>query len=217
MPDDVKERFPTRAAKARQTRRAILGAARDLFVLQGYAATSIQAIADEAGVAVQTVYAAFGNKRAVLAEVLDVAIAGDDDSATVNERDWMLPVFHEPDGAARLRAYAGAVRRINDRAADVFAAVAGAATADAEAAALHEEAERRRRAGAASVVDALGEVASLRAGLDPAAAADVLSLLSSWSTYDHLVQRQGWSPDRFESWLADTMVDLLLERPSRRG
>jgi AcrR family transcriptional regulator len=214
MPDHVKERFPTRAAKARQTKRAILGAARDLFVRQGYAATSIQAIADEAGVAVQTVYAAFGNKRTVLTEVLDVAIAGDDDPATVNERDWMQPVFHEPDGAARLRAYAGAVRRIHDRAAEVFAAVAGAATADADAAALHEEAERRRRAGASSVVSAVAEVASIRSDLDPGEAVDVLSLLNSWSTYQHLVLRLGWSLDRYESWLAVTMVDLLLEGPA---
>ncbi|HET6950709.1 MAG TPA: helix-turn-helix domain-containing protein [Acidimicrobiales bacterium] len=218
MSDDVKQRFPTRAAKARQTRRAILGAARGLFVRQGFAATTIQAIADHAGVAVQTVYAAFGNKRAVLAEVLDVAIAGDEEAISVNERDWMHPVFHGPTGEARLRAYAAAVRQIHDRAADVFAVVAGAATADPEASTLHEEAERRRRTGAASVVAALTDLTPLRAGLDPEAAADVLSLLNSWSAYHHLVRRQGWTPDRFESWLGDTMVDLLLDRrrPSTR-
>jgi AcrR family transcriptional regulator len=206
----VKERFPTRAAKARATRRSILEAARGRFAEQGYAGTTIQAIADDAGVAVQTVYAAFGNKRTVLAELLDVAIAGDDEAIAVNERTWMQPVFQGPDGRARLRSYAAAVRRIHERAADVFAVVAGAAAADAEAAALHDEAEQRRRAGAASVVEAVVDVSPLRAALDPAAATDVLSLLSGWMTYDHLVRRCGWDAERFEAWLGDTLVAQLL-------
>jgi AcrR family transcriptional regulator len=210
MPDPVKERFPSRAAKARTTRRRVVAAARELFVEVGFASTTVQAIADRAEVAVQTVYAAFGTKLAVLDELLDVVVAGDDEAVAINDREWMHEVFHAPTGGARLRAYAAAVRQIQERAADVFAVVAGAASADAEAARLHEEAERRRRAGAVAVVDAVLEVASLRDGLDADAAADVLSLLTSWTGYEHLVRRRGWDADRFEAWLAGTMVDQLL-------
>jgi AcrR family transcriptional regulator len=115
-PPPSKPRFPVREARARQTRQHVLAAASTLFVADGYGATSIQAIADEAGVAVQTVYAVFGNKRSILAELLDVAIAGDDEQVSINERTWMEAVFTAPTAEARLRGYAAAVRSINGRA-----------------------------------------------------------------------------------------------------
>ena len=100
----VKPQFPRREQRARETRRTILTAARDLFVTQGYGPTTVQAIADRADVAVQTVYAVFGNKRTILDAVVDVTIAGDDAEIAVNAREWMRPVFEAATAHERLRS-----------------------------------------------------------------------------------------------------------------
>lgn len=216
MTDDVKPRFPRRHQRARATRRAVLDAARLLFAGDGYGATTIQAIAGEAGVAVQTVYAAFGNKRSILAELLDVSIAGDDEQVAVNSREWMRPVFEAPTADERLRAYASAVSRIMAGAGDVFAAVTAAAATDPDVVELAATTEQRRRTGAASVIESVQSVGRLRPGLDPERAVDVLWLLNSPVVYRHLVRQAGWSPDDYGAWLGDAMVRELLgeARPS---
>lgn len=203
-------RFPKREERARRTRAAIRAAARGLFVADGYGGTTIQAIADDAGVAVQTVYATFGNKRAILAELLDVSIAGDDAPVVVNAREWMAPVFSAPTAEQRLRTYAAAVDRILDGAAPVFTVVAEAAASDPEIAELHETAEARRRAGAASVVDAARQVGRLKAGLTRSRAVDLVWLLNGPAVRNHLVGAAGWSRAAYVAWLADTLVDQLL-------
>ncbi len=214
MAQEVKSRFPRREARARATREAVLTAARTLFLTGGYAATTMQAIADEADVAVQTVYAVFGNKRSILAEVVDVAIAGDTAEIVVNDRDWMQDVWHAPTAPERLRAYAAAVRRIMESAGDVFAMLSAAASVDAEAASLAATSEERRRAGAASVVESLRSVGRLRPGLGVERAVDVLWLLNGPAVFAHLVRRAGWSPAAYERWLADAMVrELLADEP----
>ena len=129
MVDDVKPTVRNydssrRRSAARQTRRAILEAATGLFTTHGYGATSLQAIADEAGVAVQTIYATLRNKPTILAEALDLAIAGDDEAVAVNQRDWMNEVWTAPTGDQRLRAYARAVAQIMTRASEMFMVVA---------------------------------------------------------------------------------------------
>ena len=208
--EPVKTKFPRREAKARETRRAVLAAAKELFVAEGYGGTTIQAIADQADVAAQTVYAVFGNKRSILAEVLDLSIAGDDADIVVNARAWMRPVWEAPTAAERLRAYAAAVRRIMDGAGDVFAVVAAAATTDPDVVELAATTEQRRRAGARSVIDSVRSVGRLRPGLTPQRAVDVLWLLNSHVVFGHFVRRAGWSLDRYEAWLADAMVREVL-------
>lgn len=210
MDEPVKERFPRRAERARATRRAVLEAARRLFVAGGYGATTIQAIAEEAGVAVQTVYAVFGNKRTILAEVLDVSIAGDDQEIVVNAREWMRPVWEAPTARERLAAYAAACARMMASAGDVFAAVTAAAASDPEVVELVETTEQRRRTGAASVIESVRSVGPLRHGLRPEEAVDVLWLLNSPAVYAQLVRRAGWPPDAYERWLADAMARELL-------
>ena len=206
-------RFPRRQARARRTRRSVIDAARRSFVAGGYGATTMNAIAEEAGVAVQTVYATFGNKPAILAAVLDVAIAGDDDAVPVNDRAWMAPVFSAPTAEQRLRAYAAAVRRIHHGAGEVFAVLAQAAGSDPEVARLHDAAEARRRTGAASVVAAVEEVAPLRPGLSTRRAVDLVWLWNGPLVHDHLTVAAGWPDDDYETWLADTMVGELLAAP----
>jgi AcrR family transcriptional regulator len=215
MTEPVKTRFPKREQKARATRRAVLAAAKKLFVAEGYGATTIQAIADEADVAVQTVYAVFGNKRSILAELVDVSIAGDDAEIVVNARQWMRPVWEAATAAERLSAYAAAVRRIMDGAGDVFAVVAAAATIDPDVVELADITEQRRRAGARSVIDSVRSVGELRPGLTPRRAIDVLWLLNGPMVFAHLVRRAGWTLDQYQAWLADAMVNELLEGDQR--
>ena len=208
--ESVKSSFPRRAQKARATRLTVLAAARKLFVAEGYGAATIQAIADEADVAVQTVYAIFGNKLTILGELMDLAIAGDDAEIAVNAREWMRPVWEAPTAEDRLRAYAAAVRQIMDNAADVFAVVAAAATVDPDAVELAETTEQRRRTGAGMVIDSICSVGTLESHLDAERATDLLWLLNSAGVYLHLVDRAGWSPEQYQAWLADAMVDQLL-------
>jgi AcrR family transcriptional regulator len=189
----------------------MLDAAGRLFIADGYGATTIQAIADEAGVAVQTVYAVFGKKPTILAELLDVTIAGDDEQIAVNDREWMRQVWEAPSAAERLRAYAAACRSTAERAGDMFAVVIAAAATNSELAELAATAEHRRRLGASSVIDSIRKVGRLRPDLTRQQAIDVLWLLNSPMVFHHLVRRAGWSPDDYERWLADTMIRELLD------
>ncbi|MEZ5226267.1 MAG: helix-turn-helix domain-containing protein [Acidimicrobiales bacterium] len=203
-----------RQARARATRRSILDAAARLFVDAGYGATTLQQIADEAGVAVQTIYATLGSKKAILEEVLDVSIAGDDAPVAVNDRDWMHDVFHHPDPHERLRAYAAAVTAIHQRAGSVFTVIRSAAAADPELAPLAATTEHRRRVGATNIIDALASITPLHPGLSVAEAIDVLWTLNSPEIHRHLVVDSGWAPDRFRTWLADTLIAALLPPPT---
>ena len=168
--------------------------------------------------AVQTVYAVFGNKRSILTEVLDVSIAGDDAEVVVNFREWMRPVRDAPTAPERLRAYAAAVRRIMEGAGDVFAVVAAAPSTDPDVADLAETTEQRRRAGARSVIDSISKVARLRPGLTTERATDVLWLLNSPAVFAHFVRRAGWGLDHYQAWLADAMINEVLgDEPTRRS
>ncbi len=214
VPSAVKTRFPRREQNARVTRLTVLAAAKRLFLADGYGATTIQAIADEADVAVQTVYAVFGNKRSILAALVDVSIAGDDAEIVVNDREWMRPVWEAPTASERLDAYAAAVRRIMDGAGDVFAILAAAATADPDIVELADATEQRRRAGATAVIDSVRRVGELRAGLTRKRAIDILWLLNSPLVYNHFVRGAGWPSADYQSWLAASFKAELLESPS---
>ncbi len=199
-----------RQASARRTRRAILDAAIKLFTRQGYGSTTLQEIADEAGVAVQTIYATLKNKRTILAEALDIAIAGDDAVVAVNERDWMTDVWTAATGEQRLQAYASAVAAIMTRASDMFTVVTSAALDDPRLVGLDRETRRRRRTGATTVVKAVAEVSALtpRLGLDRAI--DVVWLLNSPAVHQQLVRDSGWSTDEYADWLGGALARELL-------
>ena len=199
-----------RLARARQTRRAIIEAAITLFTTQGYGATTLQAIADEAGVAVQTIYATLKNKPTILAEALDVAIAGDDTPVAVNERDWMSEVWTAATGEKRLLAYAEAVAQIMTRASDMFMVVSGAALSDPRLNELDQETQRRRREGASNVVRSVTEVSSLAPGLSADRATDIVWLLNGPEVHQQLVRAAGWSTDEYVGWLGRALVRDLL-------
>jgi AcrR family transcriptional regulator len=195
----------------------VLAAAIECFIDAGYPATTIATIAARAGVAVQTVYAAFGTKRAVLTEAIDVAIAGDDEPVPVDDRPWMLPVWQAADGPATLRAYASAVRLIQGRVAPLFRALDVAAAAEPELHDLWEVSRQRRRLGAGGVVRAAAARSPLRAGLTIETAVDVVWALNGHELYLNLVEGCAWSPDRYTTWLGDLLVAQLFPSPETTG
>ncbi|MBA2315140.1 MAG: TetR/AcrR family transcriptional regulator [Chloroflexi bacterium] len=213
MPRAVKRPYdsPRRRAQAGATRRAVLEAARALFLEQGYVATTIDAIAAAAAVSPETVYARFGNKRTLLARLVDVSIAGDDDALPILQQDWVQRMRDEPDVRRRLRILAGNGRAILERRAAVDEVVRGAAAADPEMAALRELGKAQRHAGQQELLRIVMGEAALRTGLDIDSAADVVYALGSPETWQLLVVDRAWTADRFERWYGDAIERLLLD------
>ncbi len=214
MPRAVKPRrgydSPRRREQARATRRAVLDAARELFVESGYVATTIDAVAARAEVSPETVYATFKTKRSLLSEVIDVAIAGDDSPAPILERDWVREIRNEPDARRRVEILARNGRLMLERWASIHEVLRGAAAADPEMASLWELNKAQRFAGQREILRILSGSGALREGLTAKVAADVLFAVGSPETYRLLVVDRGWSADRFERWYADALARLLL-------
>lgn len=214
MPGPVKGKrtydSPRRREQARATRRAILSAAGDLFVDQGYAATTIGAIAEAARVSPETVYAAFGNKRALLSTLLDESIAGDDEPVPVLERAWVDELRATPTARARLRILVRNGRLILERRGPIEEVLRGAAAADPEIAALWETSKTQRLAGQRELLRIVVGTDGLRRGVDFDEAVDTYFAVASPETYRLLVTDRGWTADAFEAWLERTLSRLLL-------
>ena len=197
-----------RDAQARETRRSILGAAAELFVATGYAGATIQAIAERAGVAVQTVYAVFGNKRELLRQLIEDSITGDDEPVPITERPEAQAVAAEPDARRRAELDAALSRSIAERVGPLVRVATEAAASDPELAALMETVKAARRqemiASAAIVAGRDG----LR--LDPEEAAATLYVLYSPQVADMLMADYGWSPQRYEKWLARMILEAVI-------
>lgn len=197
-----------RREQARATRRAILDAARALFVERGYPATTLQAVADEAGVAVQTVYATFGNKMELLRQVIDVAVVGDDEAIPLIQREAVQRIEAEADQRTRARLQAVLIREIAERTAPVAMVARGAAGADPEAAELWRRFMAERRVGMAHAARVLSGRDGLRLPIEDAA--DVIHVLWSPEVYTMLVHELGWTAERYETWMTDALERLLL-------
>jgi AcrR family transcriptional regulator len=205
-------RSPRRQEQARATRRAVLDAAAELFASRGYAATSREDVARAAGVAVPTVATVAATKRALLEAVLDDAGRRDGQPLPLALRSWLQDlraVQHDP--AALLRAHARSSSAVSAHTAAVTEAVRRAAGADASIAELWADLTVQRRRGQATVVELLAQAgSSLRPGLSPAEAADVLWVLTDDALHTALVGDRGWTQERFAGWLGEAMCALLL-------
>jgi AcrR family transcriptional regulator len=199
---------PLREESARNTRRAILAAARDLFVRQGFVATTMDQIAQQAGVSKPTVFATAGNKRSLLKEIRDVAIAGDDEPIPIKDRGWYQEMLAEPDPRRSLRLYARNVSAINDRYADIDEVLQAAAGADQELRDLWNTGEAERLKGAEVVVANLGAKVALRR--DQKSAIDIVWILTAPEQLRRLVRLRGWSLQDYEDWLTETLCTQLL-------
>lgn len=201
---DVK-RVNKRTQKAAETRRGILEAARDLFVDQGYGATNMQEVAARAGVAVQTVYFVFGNKRSLLKELVDVTIAGDDEPVATMNRPWFRDALAAATADDQLRAHVRGTRQVLERVAEITKMVATAAATDAEVAQLWPQGGNPRFEVHTVAAEALVAKPGARAGVPSAVVADLLYGLLSSELFLLFVRDRGWSPERWEQWTYDTL------------
>jgi AcrR family transcriptional regulator len=201
----------TRQAAAAATRQAIIDAARHLFLARGYAGTTMQAIAERAAVALDTVYAAVGNKPALFRLLVESAISGRDQAVPAEERDYVRAIRAEPDAARKLALYAGAIGAIQPRLAPLFKVLETAAPLDSDLKSLWQAISRRRSANMRILAEELVATGQLRAGLSGELAADIIWSMNSPEFYLLLVEERGWSPETFASWLAQAWQRLLLE------
>lgn len=209
---DVKRSYRSglRQEHAARTRGAVLAAALDLFVEQGYAATTIDQVAERAGVSKPTVFTAVGNKQQLLSTVRDVAMAGDDRPIPVAQREGVELARAADDAKTALDHIVRHIVGLSTRYAAVHEVLRGAAAADAGLRELWETSERQRHRGAELMVGLLRDKGPLRRGRTAASAADILDLYMDPSTYTRFVTVHGWSVRRYRAWLAETLADQLL-------
>lgn len=200
-----------RRTQSAETRQRIIDAARELFLNRGYRATTVAAIAAGAGVHPDSVYALVGRKPVVLRELIEQALSGTDHAVAGEERDYVSAMRAEPDPARKLAIYAGAVRRMQTRMAPLFLALRDASSTEPEAEAVWREISDRRATNMRKLVRDLRDAGGLRSGLSVDQAADTVWAMNSPELYVMLTVDRGWSPLRFERWLADSWCRLLLE------
>jgi AcrR family transcriptional regulator len=208
--ESVKPVRDRRARQAAATRARIVAAAGRLFAERGYSATTIDAVATEADVAVETVYARFKNKRNLLDAYLDVAIVGDAEPVPLLDRPEVRAVAAATDQREQIRLLAHVMRGVLERNASAHAVLRAAAAVDPELDALAAEDDQRRRTTQRAFIEMLMSRGPLRDGLRVGDAIDTMSAIANPETYAFLTRRRGWTPARVERWLAENLTLLLL-------
>jgi AcrR family transcriptional regulator len=201
---------PRRSRQAAATRTEILEAALRLFEQRGYTATTMAAIAAEAGVALKTVYLAFQTKRGLLLALWHLRLRGDERPMPVGERPWFREVIDEPDPARLLRLNARNSRVVKERAGPLLEILRNAASADIELAALWKRIQTEFYDNQHAIVERLRANNALRPGLEVDHGADILWALNHPDLYRLLVGDRGWTPERYEEWLGDAFCAQLL-------
>jgi AcrR family transcriptional regulator len=206
----VKPQPGRRQRKALATRRRVLDAAEVLFIRDGYAATTITAIAESADVAVQTVYAVFGTKRAILTQLLELRTVGDDEQTPLRERAEWQAMEHEADPRGQLRRLATIATRIGERIGALSEVMAAAAASEPDIAAIYQQRQHARYQDQGRVARTLARSGALRAGLSEAHATDIMWTLANPRTHHTLVGQRRWRSEEYERWLAHLLACALL-------
>lgn len=204
---------PRRREQAAATRRAILVAAQRLFERQGYAPTSVPAIAAEAGVALKTVYVAFETKARLLQTLWEERLSGDEAAMPVTERTWYREVLEEPDPERKLRLVASQARVVKTRSGALMEVIRNAGSVDAEIARLWNDIQTKLLEVTRSVVEQLHDQDALASGLDVAKATDILWTLNHPSVWQLLVGARGRTAGEYQQWLGDVLCSQLLREP----
>lgn len=202
------QRASRRQIQAEATRRDILRAARRLFAEQGYAVTSMAAIAEAAGAAVQTVYDSVGPKRAVLLALNDLL----DEEAGVGTMWRQIGETQDPWKVIALAVHLG--RQFNDRCGDIIWTLLEAAAIEPDVAEIVGEGSRRHREGTRRIALRLAEMGALRPGLAPERAGDIIGVMTWADTFRNLTRDYGWTFDACEAWLTESLTTLLLRDPA---
>jgi len=204
-------RLNRREVAAAETRREILRAARRLFAAHGYPGTSLQQIAEEAGVAVQTIYSSIGSKAALILALNDLV----DEEAGVAQ--LAAGVRSETDPPQMIAKVVHLTRQLNERCGDLLQALLSAAPAEPDVAAAFADGMRRHESGIARMTQRLGAQGALRAGTTPEQAASAFAMMTSPPSWQQLTQRAGWTFDQSEAWLTASLTQLLLEPAPNRS
>jgi len=208
--EDVKAPRDRRARQVAATRARIVDAAGRLFSERGYGATTIDAVAVEADVAVETVYARFKNKRNLLDAYLDMSIVGDAKPVALLDRPEVQAVRDAPDQWRQVQLLARMMRGVLERNAAAHAVLRSAMGTDSDLDALVVQDDNRRKETHRSFVEILRTRGPLRTGLSNADAVDTMSAMAHPDTYAFMTRRRGWTPARYERWLSDNLRLLLL-------
>ena len=198
-----------RDEQARATRRRIVAAGGELFVERGYAATTVDAIAERAGVSRKTVFNSVGGKAALLKLAWDWALVGDDEPVPMGQRPEVQALMAETDPDTLVSRWSRFDAAIGARLADLYPVLLVAADGDPEVAALNEESERNRHNGARWLVDQLADIGGLRPGLTRERATHVVATLMDPVPYRRLVQDAGWTFEEYADHL-ERMVTAAL-------
>jgi AcrR family transcriptional regulator len=210
---DRVKRPDKRAERSRRTREKVVEAARELFLAQGYGATGLQEVADRAGVAVQTVYFVFRNKRTLFKDVVDTSIAGDTEPVATMDREWFRAACAAPTAAGQLRAHVRGTRDVLGRVAPIVPLIEAAAATDPEIAAQWPQDPDPRYTVQYAAAEALVGKPDACPGLGVEAGADLLFGLLSPELYLIFVRDRGWSPDTWEEWARTTLTAQLCADP----
>lgn len=194
-----------REAGAEATKRAILAAAHDVFTSAGYSASTIESIAAKAGVSAPTVYAVFGSKAAILSQLL-VEAGGDADIRALANK-----TLNETDARARLTGAATVVRAIMQRERAMLGVLREAGTGRPELEAARLQVHDQQRSALERAVRPIAEAKKLRTGLSLEDAVATFAAIASPESYANFVEELGWSAARWERWLAESAIRLLLD------
>lgn len=212
MPAAVKRdyRSDLRTAQALETRRVIVTTASELFAARGYGATTVDAVAEAAGVSRKTVFTAVGGKLELLKTALDWAVTGDDRQLALADRNDLRELLEQADPKKLITGWVHVLVDIDIRVGPLMRALEIAANGDAEAQDLLDESQRRRLVGARAIVRRLAALGALNPGLNQNQGADIAWLVADPMLHDRLVRTRGWSRGRFERWLAELLSEQLI-------
>jgi AcrR family transcriptional regulator len=208
---------PGRAEQARATRRRIVAAAAEQFVARGYGATLLDQVAEQAGVAVQTVYFHFGNKRTLLKHVMDVAAVGDDEPVPLMERPWLEQIRQEDDPRRIIDLWLTNGRAILERVAPLMRVMRGATGTDPELATQWSTNQSQTRTAYTMLAQLLADRGALRPGLDPGQARDIAFVVGNVETYLQFTDVCGWTADEWQERTAAILAAALLPPDSTGG
>lgn len=200
---------PQRTAAALDTRRRIRAAAAELFLAKGYSATSIRAVAQEAGVAEKTIYLQFVTKGALLKEVVETAIVGDDEALPAAERPWFLDILTASDPSEKLRLLARATTALHERSGALFAMARGAAAVDPEVEGMWAGGKQGHRADMTVLAENLAAALMVPRGRDLDWAIDTLYVLIGPETW-HLIRTELHRDEAaYSAWLLDNLTQIF--------
>jgi AcrR family transcriptional regulator len=211
MAKAVKRRYRStrRREQAEETRSRIIAAAHNLFVARGYGRTTIAEIARAAGVAVETVYAAYRNKATLLRQVWYAAMRGDEEDVRLLDRPEIRAVLAEPDLAKRLRTHAVVMTSVFRRITPLFRALQGAASSEPVAAAILAEFDARRLDAASHYARAAAATGQL--AISEEECRDVLAATLDGALWHRLVEERGWTDERFAEFLGSMWIATLVQ------